>query len=70
MATSNDTITVRYANSGATYVARCQGKTASCTSCAKRAAEAVAEKIMGGRPYAVVRVDGDRIWKIVEQSSD
>lgn len=70
MATSKDTITVRYAHSGSTYVARCQGKTASCTSCAKRAAEAVAEKIMGGRPHAVVRIDGDRLWKIVEHGND
>ncbi|OPX97205.1 MAG: hypothetical protein A4E60_03328 [Syntrophorhabdus sp. PtaB.Bin047] len=66
----NDVITVRYAHSGSTYVARCQGKIASCTSCAKGAAEAVARKIVGSRPHAVVRVDGDRLWKIVEQSNE
>ncbi|NLT22580.1 MAG: hypothetical protein GXX82_05995 [Syntrophorhabdus sp.] len=70
MVNSNDTITVRYAHCGSTYVARCQGKTASCTSCAKGAAKAVARKIMGNRPHAVVRIDGDRLWKIVEESND
>jgi hypothetical protein len=68
MANSDETITVRNAHCGSTYIARCQGKTASCTSCAKGAAEAVAKKIMGSRSHAVVRVDGDRIWKIVEQT--
>lgn len=61
-------ITVRYA-AGA-YIARCYGKTASRTSCAKDAAEAVAEKLFGNKPHAVVRVDGDRIWKIIEQSNE
>lgn len=64
MPTNPNEITVRYGNG--TYTARCQGKTASRTSCAKSAAEAVAEKIVG-HPCAVVRVvrvDGDERWRI------
>lgn len=58
-----NSITVRYANG--TYVARCQGKTASCTAGAKQAAEAVARKVMG-RPVKVERVDGEDLWRIKE----
>ena len=54
-------IRVRY--SSYTYVARCQGKTASCTAGAKQAAEAVARKVMG-RPVKVERVDGESLWRI------
>ncbi len=61
-------ITVRY-TAGA-YIARCYGERASRTSCAKAAAEAVARKIMGNRPHALIRVDGDRLWKIVEHGND
>lgn len=61
-------ITVRYA--AGTYIARCYGKTASRTACAKDAAEAVAEKLFGNKPHAVVRMDGDRLWKIVEHGND
>ncbi len=61
-------ITVRY--SAGAYTARCYGKNASRTSCAKDAAEAVAEKLFGEKPHVVVRVDGDRIWKIVEKSKE
>lgn len=56
-------IKVRYA--GYTYVARCQGKTASCTAGAKQAAEAVARKVMN-RPVKVVRVEGESLWRIEE----
>ena len=48
-----------------TYVARCQGKTASCTAGPKQAAEAVARKVMG-RPVKVERVDGESLWRIEE----
>ena len=56
-------IRVRY--SSYTYVARYQGKTASCTAGAKRAAEAVARKVMN-RPVKVERVDGESLWRIEE----
>ena len=61
---NNNEIRVRYGCG--TYTARCQGKTASSTSCAKVAAERVAEKVMGARPHSVIRVDGDALWRIVE----
>lgn len=67
---TNDPIGITVCYSAGAYTARCYGKTASRTSCAKDAAEAVAEKLFGEKPHAVVRVDGDRIWKIVEQSND
>lgn len=56
-------IRVRY--SSYAYVARCQGKTASCTAGAKQAAEAVARKVMN-RPVKVVRVDREGLWRIEE----
>ena len=67
MGISNDIITVRYSGTGSTYIARCQGKTASCTASAKRAAEAVAKKVRN-RPCDVARIDGDKLWKIVEDA--
>ena len=64
-----DIITVRF-NCCSAYIARCQGKTASSTSCAKVAAEAVAKKVMGARPHSIVRISGDEQWRIVEHSND
>ena len=55
-------IRVRYGNG--THIARCQGKTASCTAGAKQAAEAVARKVMS-RPVKVERVDGENKWRIL-----
>jgi phosphosulfolactate phosphohydrolase-like enzyme len=60
-------ITIRYTNG--TYTARCQGKTASCTSGADWAAKAVAKKVMDDQAHTVVRVSGDKggreLWKII-----
>lgn len=58
-------ITVRWSHG--TYMARCQGKTASCTAGAKQAAESVARKVMN-RPVRVERVDGERLWRIAEHN--
>ena len=60
-------IKVRYA--GYTYVARCQGKTASCTAGDRQAAEAVAKKVWG-HSCKVVWVEGTEcgksVWRIEE----
>ena len=60
-------IRVRY--SSYAYVARCQGKTASCTAGAKQAAEAVAKKVWG-HSCKVVWVEGTEcgksVWRIEE----
>jgi shikimate kinase len=40
-----------------TYIARCNGKTASCTAGAKQAAEALAKKLFGERPFIVKKVN-------------
>jgi len=66
---TNDPIAITVCYSAGAYTAKCCGKTASRTSCAKDAAEAVAEKLFGNKPHVVVRVDGDRIWKIVEENN-
>ena len=63
MAADRKEIKVRYNCS--TYIARCQGKVASCTAGAKQAAEAVARKVMF-RPAKVVRVDREGLWRIEE----
>ena len=57
-------IRVRYSNG--TYVARCQGKTASCTAGPKQAAEAVARKAMN-RPVKVERIGGEDLWRLAER---
>lgn len=54
-----------------TYIARWRGKTASCTSCAERAAQGVAEKILGNTEFDLVRmvVAGERqAWLVIERS--
>lgn len=62
-AENKNDIKVRYSSN--TYIARCQGKTASCTARPKQAAEAVARKVMF-RPVKVERVDGESLWRIEE----
>lgn len=51
-----DTISVR--PYGGTYIARCRGKTASCTSSEEAAARAVARKVMGDEPFTIMRQAG------------
>ena len=59
---SQGIIFVRYY--GGTYIARFQGKTASCTGGQKQAAERVARKVMGKRPYAIDRCGNDYAWQV------
>ena len=41
---------------GQTYIARADGKTATCTAGPQMAAEALAKKLFGGRPFSVKAV--------------
>ncbi len=43
---------------GGTFIARFQGKVASCTSGRKAAAERVARKVLGQKPYSLRAVAG------------
>jgi hypothetical protein len=49
---------------GGTYIARFQGKTASCTGGKKQAAERVARKVMGKKPFTIERYGSEYAWKI------
>jgi len=62
---SQGIIFVRYY--GGTYIARFQGKTASCTGGQKQAAERVARKVMGKRPYAIDRCGNDYAWQVTAE---
>ncbi len=60
--TSQGFIFVRYY--GGTYIARFQGKTASCTSGQKAAAERVARKVLGEKPFRLNMCGGEYTWQI------
>ncbi len=42
---------------GGTYIARCEGKRASCTSSREEAAMAVAVKVANGQDYSVFKIN-------------
>ena len=60
---SQGIIFVRYY--AGTYIARFQGKTASCTQGQKQAAERVAGKVMGKKSYTIHRCGSDYAWQVV-----
>jgi hypothetical protein len=62
---SENIIIVR--DTGNTYIARWQGKTASSTSCAKSAAETVAKKVMGDQSFDVIRLGTNYAWEVVRR---
>jgi hypothetical protein len=49
-----------------TYIARFRGKTASCTAGEYQAAEAVARKVMGNKPFELRPRQNDFNWDLVE----
>jgi hypothetical protein len=59
---SQGVIFVRYY--GGTYIARFKGKTASCTSGRKEAAERVARKVMGTRAYTINKCGSEDAWQV------
>lgn len=59
---------IKVRDSNQTYIARCQGKTASCTASPKFAAEAVAQKIFGGKAHHLERDGDDYHWKAINVS--
>jgi hypothetical protein len=61
--TSQGIIFIRYY--GGTYIARFQGKTASCTGGKKQAAERVARKVMGERKHTVEMCGNEYAWEIL-----
>ena len=48
-----------------TYIARFRGKTASCTSGPKAAAQAVAGKVMGATSYIIKMCGNDTAWQVL-----
>ncbi len=62
---SNDMIIfVRYYNG--TQIARFRGKTASCTSSSKGAAERVAKKVLGDKPFTLKKLyNNEYTWMVL-----
>ena len=60
-------ILVRYSSD--TYIARSNGKSASCTAGKEQAADALARKLMGKRPYTLARVfqKNDHVYQVFGQ---
>lgn len=50
---------------GGTYIARFQGKTASCTSGPREAAERVARKVLAKEPYEIEKCGTDYAWQVI-----
>jgi hypothetical protein len=63
--TSQGIIFVRYY--GGTYIARFQGRTASCTSGRKQAAERVARKVMGEKPHIIKGCGNEYAWEVLTE---
>ncbi len=62
--TSQGFIFVRYY--GSTYIARYEGKTASCTAGQRQAAERVARKVLGEQPHKIKRVgNNEYTWQVL-----
>jgi hypothetical protein len=57
-----NTITVR-PYSG-TYIAKFRKSVASCTCGPQQAAEAVARKVMGSKPYSLHRIGTENVWRV------
>jgi len=53
-----------------THIARWNGKTASCTAGRKRAAEAVAKKVMGDRHYVIKMLGEGYAWQVLTDRTD
>jgi len=52
---------------GQTYIARANGKTATCTAGREQAAGALARKLMGKRKHCIARPfkGNDRVWSVL-----
>lgn len=61
---SEDVVFVRF-NTGA-YIARWNGKTASCTSSAEQAARRVVEKSLGDRPFELQKCGTQYAWQVID----